>query len=57
MKSQVLILKVQYDDNESYEPRSWNWSEIIGCSFDCVEVINYSGPEDVPEKKKGVSDE
>lgn len=47
MRSQVIVLKVKYDEKESYEPRSWNWSEIIGCDVDCVEVMNYGVSEDL----------
>jgi hypothetical protein len=46
MKQQVLILKVKFDD-DTFEPRSWNWSEIIGCDVDCVEVMNYGRVEDL----------
>jgi len=53
MKSQVLILKVKFEEG-SYEPRSWNWSEIIGCDVDCVEVMNYGRVEEVPPKKERV---
>jgi len=47
MKTQVVILKVSFDEQSSFEPRSWNWSEIIGCSTDCVEVMNHGAVEDV----------
>lgn len=57
MKSQILILRIFYDEKTSFEPRSWNWSEVIGCSSDCVEVMNYGAIEDIPENEKGVSDE
>jgi hypothetical protein len=50
MKSQVVILKVKFDE-DSFEPKSWNWSEIIGCDADCVEVMNYGTVENVPPKK------
>jgi len=49
MKSQVVILKVKFDENESLHPSSWNWSEIIGCSVDCVELMNYGSIEDLGE--------
>jgi len=49
MKSQVVILKVRFDENESFPPKSWNWSEIIGCSVDCVELMNYGAIEDLGE--------
>lgn len=55
MKSQVLILKVNFED-ESLEPRSWNWSEIIGCEVDCVEVLNYGCVEKVTERKDSKDD-
>jgi hypothetical protein len=48
MKQQVVILKVKFDD-EHFEPRSWNWSEVIGCDVDCVEVMNYGRVEDLEE--------
>ena len=51
MKSQVVILKVKFDE-DSHAPKSWNWSEIIGCDVDCVEVMNYGGIEDVPPKEE-----
>lgn len=46
MKSQVIILKVRFDEEE-IEPKNWNWSEILGCEKDCVEVVNYGSSEDV----------
>lgn len=49
MKQQVLILKVKYDEEEIHSPKNWNWSELIGCKRDCVEVINYGAIEDVEE--------
>lgn len=45
MKSQVVILKVKFEE-DSLEPKSWNWSEILGCEKDCVEVVNYGGVEE-----------
>jgi len=51
MKSQVVVLKVKFEEG-SYEPKSWNWSEIIGCDVDCVEVMNYGRIEDVPTEKE-----
>lgn len=45
MKSQVLILKLNYDEKEKLEPRLWNWPEIIGCDYNCVEVMNYGRAE------------
>lgn len=49
MKSQVVILKVKFDENESFPPKSWNWSELIGCNVDCVELMNYGAIEDLGE--------
>lgn len=49
MKSQVVILKVKFEEG-SHEPRSWNWSEVIGCDLDCVEVMNYGTVENVTSK-------
>ena len=46
MKSQVLILKVLFDD-EDFEPKNWNWSEIIGCGKNCIEIMNHGAVEDV----------
>ena len=51
MKQQVLILKVKYDETELYSPKNWNWSELIGCKGDCVEVVNYGTIEDVREEE------
>ena len=53
MKSQVVILKVKFDD-EGFEPRSWNWSQIIGCEVDCVEVMNYGTIEEIKNGKENV---
>ena len=46
MKSQILILKVNYDD-DGIKPSNWNWSNLIGCDQDCVEVVNYGVVEAV----------
>lgn len=45
MKSQIVILKVRFDE-DSLEPKSWNWSEILGCDKDCVEVVNHGVVEE-----------
>jgi hypothetical protein len=45
-KTQTLILKVTFDDEQLKQPKNWHWSEIIGCDGDCVEVLNSSGVED-----------
>lgn len=52
MKAQTVILRFYYDENEKLEPRLWNWPEIIGCDYNCVEVMNYSGAECVEEKTR-----
>jgi hypothetical protein len=49
MKQQVVILKIKYDNSENYAPKSWNWSQLIGCKGDCVEVMNYGKIEELPE--------
>lgn len=48
MKQQIIIIKVKFDEN-SQSPKNWNWSELIGCERDCVEVLNYGVVEDVGE--------
>lgn len=50
MKQQVVILKIKYDDTETCSPKSWNWSEILKCKGDCVEVMNYGRVEEVDER-------
>lgn len=50
MKQQVIILKVKFDENYNYAPQSWNWSELIGCDGDCVEILNYGVIERVREE-------
>lgn len=47
MKSQIVILKVAFDENTSIEPKNWNWSEILGCDRGCVDLLNYGAVEDV----------
>lgn len=49
MKQQVIVLKIKYDETE-YAPKSWNWSEILKCNSDCVEVMNYGKVEEVDER-------
>lgn len=46
MKQQVVILKIKYDETEAYSPSNWNWSEILKCNGDCVEIINYGSVEE-----------
>ncbi len=50
MKQQVVILKVKFDETENYSPQNWNWSELIGCKKDCVQVLNYGAIESVREE-------
>lgn len=45
-KSQVVILKITYDDEENKQPKNWHWNELVGCEVDCVEVMNSGGVED-----------
>lgn len=52
MKSQVVILKIKFDDTTQHQPKSWNWSEIIGCEVDCVEVMNHGAVETIDSQTK-----
>lgn len=45
-KTQIIILKITYDDELNKQPKNWHWSEIIGCENDCVEVMNSGSVED-----------
>jgi hypothetical protein len=51
IKEQVIILKIKYDPSESYEPRLWNWVELLKCKNDCVEVLNYGKSEVVADER------
>jgi hypothetical protein len=51
IKEQVIILKIKYDPSESYEPRLWNWVELLKCKNDCVEVLNYGKSEVVTDER------
>ena len=50
MKQQVVILKIKYDETENYAPQNWNWSELIGCEKDCIQIMNYGGIEEIPDE-------
>lgn len=50
MKEQILILKVKFDETDNYSPNNWNWSELIGCGKDCVEILNYGKVETIDER-------
>jgi hypothetical protein len=50
MKQQVVILKIKYDDQENFAPQNWNWSELLGCKNDCVQVMNYGTIEELPDE-------
>lgn len=47
-KKQVVILQITYDDENS-QPKYWDWSRIIGCEGDCVEVLNAGGVENAEQ--------
>jgi hypothetical protein len=49
MKTQIVILKVAYNENETKKPNNWCWSDLIGCD-NCIELINY-GPEENEQEK------
>lgn len=51
MKQQVIIIKVKFDETENQSPKNWNWSQLLGCERDCVEILNYGDIEDVGERE------
>lgn len=48
MKSQIIILKVDYEDDDD-KPNTWCWNHLIGCK-NCVELLNYSVINEQDEK-------
>jgi hypothetical protein len=40
MKQQVLIIKVKYDEKNQHRPSAWEWSTLLHCEHDCVEILN-----------------
>lgn len=50
MKQQVLILKIKYDEQDNHAPQNWNWSELLGCKDDCVEVLNHGEIEELQDE-------
>lgn len=51
MKSQILILKIKWDESKNIEPRSWDWVSILDCKDECVEILNYGSIENENEKE------
>jgi hypothetical protein len=45
MKTQTLIIRVEYDEEKEKKPSDWYWSGLIGCD-DCVKLLNYGAIED-----------
>ena len=48
LKEQVLILKVQYDEEYDRPPHTWDWSALMG-SDHLIEVLNHGGSVDSEE--------
>lgn len=50
MKSQILILKVNFDEKDK-NPNYWEWNNLIGCK-DCIELLNYGAVEEKKDEVK-----
>lgn len=49
MKTQTLILKVNFEDEET-SPVYWNWNKMANCE-DCIEIQNYGKVEKIEENE------
>lgn len=56
MKQQVLIIKVKYDEKTQHRPSSWEWSTLLHCEHDCVEILNSGAIEDAVGVEKTTID-
>ena len=56
MKQQVLIIKVKYDEKNKHRPSAWEWSTLLHCEHDCVEILNSGAIEDVVGQEKTTID-
>ena len=56
MKQQVLIIKVKYDEKTQHRPSAWEWSTLLRCGRDCVEVLNSGASEDVEDAESTTID-
>lgn len=46
LKEQVLILRVQYDNEYDNPPHTWDWSALLG-GDNLAEVVNHGTSEEV----------